>query len=307
MSKEQSSAATLGRNPIRTVTAGFLAAIVLTACAASSDRDPGFPGIPGLARGPGHAYGFVVVGDFGTGDEAEDAIASRIRTWTSTRPFDALVTVGDNVYDDGNPERFPEAWGAPYGWVTRNKVPVVASLGNHDVVTDGGDPVMNLLGMSGRWYERRVGPVELFVLDANDPTNQSQLAWLDGALARSTSVWKIAVFHQPAYSCGKHQSTPEVQQRWVGLFERYGVDLVLNGHDHDYQRFAPIGGVTYVVTGGGGAKLYGVGDCPAGTPRPIAYNDDVHQFVYVSATSSQLKAQAVASDGRVLDSVLLGR
>jgi hypothetical protein len=110
------------------------------------------------------------------------------------------------------------------------------------------------------------------------------------------------VFHQPAYSCGRHKSSPEVQREWVGLFQRSGVDLVLNGHDHDYQRFAPIGGVTYVVTGGGGAELYGVGDCPAGTPRPVVFNDDVHQFLYVSATASEMEGHAVSAAGGVLGS-----
>jgi len=99
-----------------------------------------------------------------------------------------------------------------------------------------------------------------------------------GALARSAARWKVAVFHQPAYSCGTHGSSPEVQREWVRLFQRSGVDLVLNGHDHDYQRFAPIGGVTYVVTGGG-AELYEVGDCPAGTPHSPRFSPE--SFVLV--------------------------
>jgi hypothetical protein len=283
----------------------WLIALLSAACTGSPDRGPGFPGDLGLAAGPRPVYGFVVVGDYGTGDAEEAAVASRIRSWIATRPFDAFVTVGDNVYGEGDPEDFPEAWSAPFGWVAREQIPIVASLGNHDVTSDGGEPVMGLLGMSGRWYERSLGSVDFFVLDANDPANESQLTWLRDALAGSTATWKIAVFHQPAYSCGRHGSTAEVQQSWVGLFQRYDVDLVLNGHDHDYQRFAPMGEVTYVVTGGGGAELYEVDDCPPGTPMPFAYNDDVHHFLYVSVTSTELKGQAVSSEGRVLDSFAL--
>lgn len=85
-----------------------------------------------------------------------------------------------------------------------------------------------------------------------------------------------------------------------------GVDLVVNGHDHDYQRFAPIDGTTYVVSGGGAASLYGVGDCSQGTPQPVAWNDDDYQFLYISATSAELKAVAVSVQGEVLDTFRLG-
>lgn len=278
--------------------AGLAVVVLLTACTSLPDHEV-------VIDGSGRV-GFVVVGDFGVGGDDEAAVASRIKTWTASRPFDAFVTVGDNVYGEGEPDDFPAAWRKPFGWVTQAGIPIVASLGNHDVETEGGTPVMRLLGMPGRWYQREVGPVALFVLDANDPANEAQLKWLRGALARSAARWKVAVFHQPAYSCGTHGSSPEVQREWVRLFQRSGVDLVLNGHDHDYQRFAPIGGVTYVVTGGG-AELYEVGDCPAGTPRPAAFNDDVHQFLYVSATGNELQGRAVSAAGQVLDSFELTR
>jgi hypothetical protein len=110
------------------------------------------------------------------------------------------------------------------------------------------------------------------------------------------------VFHQPAYSCGKHESTPEVQEELLPVIEGRGVDLVVNAHDHNYQRFPSIRGVTYVVSGGGAAPLYEVEDCPAGTPDPVAWNDDVHQFLYLSATPAQIKGQAVSVHSGVLDS-----
>lgn len=276
-----------------------------SACSSRPDNDPGVQGSPGLATGPARPYGVVFVGDFGTGDENEQNLASSIRSWVSTRPFDALVTLGDNVYDEGDPSRFDAVWTRPFGWVRDSGVPVIASLGNHDVETQGGAPEIALFDMPGRWYEHRIGPMDFFVIDANDPDQNGQTQWLSEALGSSRAPWQVLVFHQPAFSCGKHGSTPEVQDELLPVVEGKGVDLVVNGHDHDYQRFAPIGGTTYVVSGGGAASLYGVGDCPEGTPRPAAWNDDIHQFLHLSATSTQIRGMAVSVHGEVLDTFLL--
>lgn len=281
-------------------------ALAATGCGRpSADSNPGSRGSSGLASGAGQPVGLVVVGDFGKGNSDEATLATQIRTWTESHPFDAFVTVGDNVYGTESPSFFPKAWNRPFGWVEQSSAAIVASLGNHDVQNDGGAAEMALFGMPGRYYEREVGPVELFVLDANDPKDPAQLAWLQGALAASKAAWKVVVFHQPAYSCGSHGSRPEVQKQWTGLFQRLGVQLVLNGHDHDYQRFAPIGGVTYIVDGGGAARLYPVGSCPSGTPAPVASNDTVHEFLYLSATPQRLSGQALAVDGSVIDTFVL--
>jgi calcineurin-like phosphoesterase family protein len=251
------------------------------------------------------SIGFVVIGDFGTGSTAEQAVSSAIRSWVHQRAFDALVTVGDNIYPNGSPSEFNSDWERPYGWVEGSHVPVVASLGNHDIHTDGGRPVMDLFGMPNRWYRRQVGPVDFFVLDANDLTADGQMQWLSSALRSSTAAWQVLVFHQPAYSCGKYASKPGVQRHLLPAIQGAGVDLVLNGHDHNYQRFGPINGTTYVVSGGGGASLNPVGDCPEGTPAPVASNDNEHEFLYVSATATELVGTAVSASGTVLDTFRL--
>lgn len=279
--------------------------ILAAACVSGRDLNSGDPTNPVLAQGSGKPSGFVLIGDFGTGDENERALASAIQSWVQTRPLDALVTLGDNVYPEGDPSRFAAAWTEPFGWVARSGTPVIASLGNHDVGTQDGAPEIALFRMPGPWYERRVGPVDYFVIDANDPDRDGQIEWLSTALKASDAPWQVLVFHQPAYSCGRHGSTPDVQEQLLPAIQDAGVDLVVNAHDHDYQRFAPIGGITYVVSGGGAASLYDVGDCPEGTPRPVAWNDDVHQFLYVSATSAQINGVAVSVNGDVLDTFVL--
>lgn len=286
------------------VTCSVVLLVAATACESERAGDPGVSDGPMLAS-PGPATGFVFVGDFGTGSEAEADVSSAIRTWVDDRPFDALVTLGDNVYSDGSPSRFDEAWNEPYGWVEDARVPVVASLGNHDIETANGGPVMDLFDMPNRWYERRVGPVDVFVLDSNDLEEEGQMAWLSTALASSSAPWQVLVFHHPVYSCGKHGSTPRVQRELLPIVAIQGVDLVVNGHDHNYQRFAPVNGTTYVVSGGGGATLYPVGDCPADTPDPVAWNDDVHGFLYISASPAELVGTAVSGSGTVLDTFRL--
>ena len=91
----------------------------------------------------------------------------------------------------------------------------------------------------------------------------TETAWLEQQLSESVATWKIAVFHHPPYTCGGHAGDTRVAREWVPLFESYGVQLVLSGHDHNYQRFAARNGVTYVVHGGGAAGLYSLRGCPA--------------------------------------------
>jgi calcineurin-like phosphoesterase family protein len=270
-------------------------------CIGEHGRDPGVRRSPELAGGPARASGFVFIGDFGNGEQIEYDVSSTIESWVSDRPFHALLTLGDNVYPDGSPSDFDAAWRKPFAWLLGSGVPVIASLGNHDVHTQAGAPVMALFDMPGRWYERRIGPVDFFVLDANDMSQDGQMAWLSQALSASTAPWQVLLFHQPAYSCAKHGSDDQVQEALFPVIAGEGVDLVVNGHDHDYQRFAPVDGTTYVVSGGAAASLYDVGDCPDGTPEPVAWNDDVQQFLYVSATDSRLVGISVSVTGRVLD------
>lgn len=116
------------RSALAILGSGFLVLVLAaSACSSDPDSDPGVRGSPGLANGPGRPYGFVLIGDFGTGDENEQALASSIRSWVSTRPFDALVTLGDNIYGAGDPSRFAAAWTQPFGWVEDAGVPVQSS------------------------------------------------------------------------------------------------------------------------------------------------------------------------------------
>ena len=252
-------------------------------------------------------FTFAVIGDFGTGDDAALEVASRVRAWTQSHSADALVTTGDNVYPDGSPEYFDAAWREPYGWVQSSGIDVIASLGNHDVLTEEGTAVMELLEMPGRWYSKRIGAARLFVIDANRVDDPRQLTWLRRSLARSTVAWEIVVFHQPFFSCSIHRNTTRVQASLNSIFQARKVDLVLNGHDHNYQRFGPRGGTAFVVTGGAGASLYRMHVCPPGTPPPVVSDTEQHHFVVVTGDSEALRVRALGMDGSVIDDFYLRR
>jgi 3',5'-cyclic AMP phosphodiesterase CpdA len=242
--------------------------------------------------------GVLAIGDFGVGGLEERRMGAAMERFAAGRPADVLVTLGDNDYTE-SPPAFRRNWRASFGWARARGLAVAGTLGNHDVRVDGGRYEFALLGMPARYYRRRVGGVALFLLDTNR-MNRRQTAWLARSLAAATARWKVVAFHHPAYTCGAYRGNLAVRRRWVPLFERYGVDLVLSGHDHNYQRFAARRGVRYVVHGGGGTRLYPLERCPARYPRRLR-GRKVHGWVYLRATGSSLSVRAVGPAGRVWD------
>jgi hypothetical protein len=97
-----------------------------------------------------------------------------------------------------------------------------------------------------------------------------------------------------------------VGRLWVPVIERHRVALVLNGHDHNYQRFVSTGGVTYVVTGGGGRPLYPLDACATGAPERVA-GLVRHHFTAVEIRDGSLAVTAVADDDTVLDQTVIAR
>ena len=242
--------------------------------------------------------GFLATGDYGVGGSREQLLGQRMKGYESRNPANMLVTLGDNDYTD-SPARFRENWRRSFGWARRTGMRVAGVLGNHDYEVARGRYQFRLLGMPGPYYTRRLGDAQLFLLDSNVVTDR-QTAWLEQQLAESTSTWKIAVFHHPPYTCGGHSGSSTVERRWVPLFETYGVQLVLSGHDHNYQRFAKRNGVTYVVHGGGGAGLYRPRGCPPSYPRRVRARYE-HGFLSVSIGPEDLGVATVDLRGRVTD------
>lgn len=237
---------------------------------------------------------FAVIGDFGTGEPEEYAVARRMCRWREKHPFDVVFTTGDNIYPHGEPEFIDEKFLDPMKCLLSNGVRFRASLGNHDIETDNGRSQLEepAFGMPARNYVVRRAGVRFVVANSND----FRMAWLERALeAKEDDRWTIVVFHHPVYSAGTtHGSTPGLADKLHGLFVRNGVDLVLTGHDHVYSLSEEKEGLRYVVTGGGGARSYGCKDSP-----DIELCVSRFHFLYVRAGADSIKAKAVAETGEV--------
>jgi 3',5'-cyclic AMP phosphodiesterase CpdA len=242
--------------------------------------------------------GLIAFGDFGVGGATQQRFGAGIRRFESRNPADYLVALGDNDYTE-SPAQFQTNWKSSFGWASSAGVNVAGVLGNHDVRVQGGRYEFEALRMPARYYRRAVGAVELYLLDSND-VGPAQTAWLRRTLARSKARWRIAALHHPPYSCGQYAADDEILRRWAPLFERYRVQLVLSGHDHNYQRFAPRRGVRYVVHGGGGRKLYSLSRCPSSYPRRQRARVE-HGFLYVVIRPSRIDGYSVTPSGRRTD------
>jgi 3',5'-cyclic AMP phosphodiesterase CpdA len=245
------------------------------------------PGERPLAR-------LAVVGDIGYPGGRLEATAGAVERAHRMNPFDALVSLGDNVYPNGDPERLDATLFRPFASVLRD-ARLLAIVGNHDVLDGHRSAQLERLGMPGPWWAAAVGPVLVVGLDSTQTADEAQTTWLERTLSETTQPWRIVLVHHPPYSAGYQGSSHDVRDRFGPLFERYGVQLVLSGHDHDYQRSRPIGGVTYVVSGGASETRR------TGRASFTAFSASWHHFVTVDVFADRLVVRAVNQDVRIFD------
>ena len=240
----------------------------------------------------------AVLGDVGTGGAAEWATAGLVADIGTSDPFDGLILLGDNVYPNGDPDRLGATVFDPFEPVLSSGARLLPVLGNHDVRDGNGPGQVARLGMPGRWYAADVGGVLFVGLDSTQPEDARQLLWLEETLAASDAEWTVVAMHHPPFSAGFHGSNEDVREAFASMFERYGVDLVFAGHDHDYQRSVPIGGVTYVVTGAA-AKTR-----PTDRASFTAASASIRHFVELGVWSDRLEVKAISQEG-VFDTVVI--
>jgi tartrate-resistant acid phosphatase type 5 len=262
-----------------------LAALAL-ACAASA----------ATAQQPSQAQQvrFLVKGDWGTGSTAQAAVTRRMCASHAATPAAFLLTTGDNFYTpDGRATA--ANFDRPEACLLASGIPWRATWGNHDL---GGDSTATRLASPRRWYTFTKGPLRVIVLDGNQPSSAAQVAFLRRTLARATEPVKVVSIHQPPYTAGLHEPATTTQRLMVPLIRRYGVSLVLSGHNHSYERIVQ-GGVTYIVSGGGGAQVYPCVRLPAGLRKCTPE----YHFLEVDATPGALTVRAVRRDGTTLEAV----
>ncbi|QSJ18654.1 metallophosphoesterase [Nostoc sp. UHCC 0702] len=241
---------------------------------------------------------FVSVADTGTGAKGQYAVAEAMNFYHKKNPYDLVVLAGDNIYNNGEIEKINAVFERPYQPLLKQGVKFQACLGNHDIRTANGDPQVRYAGfnMKGRYYTFRRNQVQFFALDTNSNADwKKQLVWLEKELTRSQVPWKVVFGHHPIYASGVYGSNPEFIKTFTPLFQKYGVQLYINGHEHHYERTRSINGTTYLITGSG------AGTRPVGRSEWTEYSAEKLAFAVYEVYSDRIEVQAIATDNSVFD------
>lgn len=209
---------------------------------------------------PGVPFTFAAFGDTRSNHEAHLSVVLQMRL---TRPA-FILHVGDAVAKGGRDSDWDEYFKVigEKSWIGA-AVPYYYALGNHEGnhanYYDYFELPRNNPEKTEQYYSFDYGDAHVICLNTETDfaPGSAQYSWLQGDLERSQSArWRIVFFHRPPYSSSKHGSSMKARNAFAPLFERYGVRLVFSGHDHNYERSVPVNGVTYIVSGAGGAPLY---------------------------------------------------
>ena len=249
---------------------------------------------------------FAILGDFGIGSKEQYQLAATMKRVHDAFPYEIVTLVGDNLYGAERPQDFKKKFEEPYKALLDAGVKFYASLGNHDDPQEQRN--YKLFNMDGRqYYSFKPGKqnVRFFALESSylDP---EQVAWFEKELKDSTSDWKIPYFHHPPYSSGeRHGSDSRIREVLEPLFLKYGVSVVLTGHDHFYERVKPQKGIVYFVVGSGGQLRKGNIDRSSGLTA--AGNDQDLSFMVAEINGDEMWFNAVSRMGKVIDSGVITR
>jgi predicted phosphodiesterase len=246
---------------------------------------------------------FGVIGDTGTGDKHQFAVAKQLIDFRNQFKYEFVVMMGDNTYGGESARDFERRFEEPYQPLIDAGVKFYAALGNHDTPNQRNYKLFNMGGKQYYTFRPKLG-VRFFALDSNYMSPE-QLTWLENELKASGSDWKIAFFHHPLYSSGgRHGSDAALRDQLEPLFIKYSVDVVLSGHDHFYERLKPQKGIAYFVVGGS-AKLRS-GDI--GTTGLTAKGFDTgYSFMAVEIAGDEFHFQTVSDQGKTVDSGTIKR
>ena len=208
----------------------------------------------GAAAAPRPAT-LIAVGDIAScssnGDEQTAALVSTLRG--------PIAVLGDIAYDNGTADDFATCFTPNWGqFVPR----IRAALGNHEYSSGTAATAIGIFHLPRTgWYSYSLGVWHVVVLNSNCAriggceSGSKQWRWLEADLAAHRTRCALAYWHHPRFSSGLHGSDTAYAPFW-NLLARAKVDVVLQGHDHDYERFAPLQGIRSFVVGTGGKSLY---------------------------------------------------
>ncbi len=245
---------------------------------------------------------FAAIGDMGTGEKPQYELAGKLIEYRQKFPFEFVITLGDNLYGGDAPGDYESKFEQPYKPLLDAGISFYATLGNHDRPNERFYKPFNMNGQ--QYYTYKKGNVRFFALDTNT-MNPRQLAWLEKELQNSGSDWRICYFHHPLYSSGAfHGSSTELRLVLEPLFVKYGVQVVLAGHDHVYERVKPQNGIYYFTEGASGSLR--AGNLRKTALTAAGYDQD-RSFMLVEIASDELYFQTISRTGRTVDSGVIRR
>ena len=253
----------------------LVASVALAACGGKSLTEPSAqPGstIPPttpitdpIPVAPGSPQIFVGAGDIAACDSNSQATARLLDGIGGT-----VFTLGDNAYFSGSARDYRDCYDPTWGRHRDRTRPVP---GNHDYETAGASAYFDYFGANAGpsgvgYYSFDIGSWHAVALNSNLPAGagSTQAAWLASDLASHPARCTIAYFHHPLFTSGPDGPTPAMREVWRILYSA-GAEIVMNGHEHYYERFAPqnpnggadpTNGIRQFIAGTGGAPLYGV-------------------------------------------------
>lgn len=298
---------------------------LLVACSRDEPPSPP-PGTPVKEIGLPGAPVMIAAGDIAvcgvSADEATAHIVDSLLTANSAAKVQsAVVTIGDNAYPSGSsgvendfPRCFSPSWGSP-----RIMSVIHPSPGNHDYDSGSGEPYFSYFGKSagpagkgyysfdfGGWHVVSLNSELYFDHGSRDAAKQQE-DWLRKDLEIHRALCTLAYFHRPFFSSGNHGSSRQMQTLWKILYDG-GADLVLNGHEHHYERFLPqtpagaadsARGVAQIIAGTGGADLRSVDAQLA--PNSAYQIHGRHGVLKLTLGASEYRHAFLDTDGRVWD------
>jgi hypothetical protein len=248
---------------------------------------------------------FAVLGDFGVGTREQYQLADQMAKLYATFKFELVTLVGDNLYGSERPQDFERKFETPYKPLIDAGVKFYASLGNHDAREQR---YYKLFNMDGKTYYSFKAPkqsVRFFVLESSYLVPE-QVEWLETQLKEFHDDWKIAYFHHPPYSSGdRHGSDTRLREVLEPLFIKYNVSIVLNGHDHFYERIKPQNGIVYFVVGSGGQLRRG--NIDKRSPITARGFDTDQAFMAVEINGDEMYFNAISRQGQIVDSGVITR
>lgn len=243
-------------------------------------------------------FRFVSVADTGTGTKSQYAVAEAMSRYHQKNPYNLVILAGDNIYNHGEIEKIEAVFERPYQYLLKKGVKFRACLGNHDIITENGEPQLKYAGfnMPSRYYTFRHDSIQFFALDTNSNADwKNQLIWLEKELSRSDAPWKIVFGHHQIYSAGVYGMNEPFIKLFTPLFQKYKVQLYINGHEHSYERTRSINGTTYMITGSG------AGTRPVGRSEWTEYSASRLSFAAYDVYSDRIVISAIGTDNLVFD------